>query len=105
MDRFMVHLKNSNYSPKDAEIILSNSRDLSYGMNLTIRDCRVSSKFIELDVSVPENNLELLLEKLLPVGKVDHSSILLKNKLKKTSQSKMGFFILIMKDFGKAMRL
>ena len=73
MERFMLHLKNSNYTPKDARIILMNSRDLSYGMNLIIRDCRVSSKFIELDVSVPKNNLELLLEKLVSIGKVDHS--------------------------------
>jgi len=70
MDRFMVHLKNSAYTTKDAQSILLNSRDLSYGMNLTIRDCRVSSKFIELDVSVPKTNLELLLEKLLSIGKL-----------------------------------
>jgi len=56
----MVHLKNSDYEPKDAKNILSNSRDLTYGMTVTIRDCRVSSKFIELDVSVHQNNLELL---------------------------------------------
>tara|TARA_B100000378_G_scaffold94529_1_gene74665 strand:- start:38 stop:586 length:549 start_codon:yes stop_codon:yes gene_type:complete len=88
----MVHLKNSNYSPKDAEIILSNSRDLSYGMNLTIRDCRVSSKFIELDVSVPENNLELLLEKLLPVGKVDHSRHIIEEQIEKNQSIKDGIF-------------
>jgi len=54
----MVHLKNSDYEPKDAKNILSNSRDLTYGMTVIIRDCRVSSKFIELDVSVHQNNLE-----------------------------------------------
>ena len=47
MDRFMVHLKNSRYTPKDAETILSNSRDLAYRMNLTIRDCSISNKFID----------------------------------------------------------
>ena len=79
----MLHLKNSNYTPKDARIILMNSRDLSYGMNLIIRDCRVSSKFIELDVSVPKNNLELLLEKLVSIGKVDHSRHIIEEKIEK----------------------
>jgi len=59
----MLHLKNSDYTPNDANNILLNSRDLAYGMNLIIRVCRVTSKLIELDVSVPKNVLELLLEK------------------------------------------
>ena len=79
----MLHLKNSNYIPKDAKTILSNSRDLTYGMTVTIRDCRVSSKFIELDVSVHKNNLELLLEKLSSIEQIDHSRHILKKKLRK----------------------
>jgi len=39
----MVHLKNSDYEPKDAKNFLSNSRDQTYGITVTIRDCRVSS--------------------------------------------------------------
>ena len=92
MDRFMVHLKNSAYTTKDAQSILLNSRDLSYGMNLTIRDCRVSSKFIELDVSVPITNLELLLEKLLPIGKVDHSRHIIEEQIEKNQSIKDGIF-------------
>jgi len=88
----MVHLKNSAYTAKDAKSILLNSRDLSYGMNLTIRDCRVSSKFIELDVSVPKTNLELLLEKLLPIGKVDHSRHIIEEQIEKNQSIKDGIF-------------
>jgi len=88
----MVHLKNSGFTPKDAERILSNSRDLSYGMHLTIRDCRVSSKFIELDVSVPKNNLELLLKKLLPIGKIDHSRHVIEEQIEKNQLIKDGVF-------------
>ena len=58
----MLHLKNSDYTPKDAKTVRSDARDLTYGMSVVIRDCRISSKFIELDVSVHKNNLELLLE-------------------------------------------
>ena len=92
MDRFMVHLKNSDYTAKDAKSLLFNSRDLSYGMNLTIRDCRVSSKFIELDVSVPKTNLELLLEKLLSIGKVDHSRHIIEEQIEKNQSIKDGIF-------------
>ena len=88
----MLHLKNSNYIPKDARIILMNSRDLSYGMNLIIRDCRVSSKFIELDVSVPKNNLELLLEKLVSIGKVVHSRYIIEEQIEKNQLINDGIF-------------
>ena len=92
MERFMVHLKNYNYTPKDAKTILVNSRDLSYGMNLTIRDCRISSKFVELDVSAPKNNLELLLEKLVSIGKVDHSRHIIEEQIEKNQLINDGIF-------------
>jgi len=92
MDRFMIHLKNSGYTPKEAEAIRSNARDLSYGMHLTIRDCRVSSKFIELDVSIPKSNLELLLEKLLPIGKVGNSRHITEEQIEKNQSIKDGIF-------------
>ena len=92
MDRFMVHLKNSDHTPKDAKSILSDSRDLAYGINLIIRDCRVSNKFIELDISIPETNLELLLEKLLPIGKVDHFRHVIEEPIAKNQLIKDGIF-------------
>ena len=88
----MLHLKNSDYTPKDAKNILSNSRDLSYGMTVIIRDCRVSSKFIELDVSVHRNNLELLLEKLGSVGQIDHHRHIIEEVIEKNQLIKDGIF-------------
>ena len=88
----MLHLKNSNYIPKDAKTILSNSRDLSYGMTVIIRDCRVSSKFIELDVSLHKNNLELLLEKLASVGQIDHHRHIIEEVMEKNQLIKDGIF-------------
>jgi len=79
----MLHLKNSRYLPKDANTILINSRDLIYGMTAIIRDCRVSSKFIELDISVHKNNLELLLEKLTSIGKTDHARLIIEEEIEK----------------------
>jgi len=88
----MLHLKNSSYVPKDAKTILSNSRDLTYGMTVTIRDCRISSKFIELDVSVHKNNLELLLEKLVSIGQIDHSRHIIEEEIDKNQLIKDGIF-------------
>ena len=92
MDRFMLHLKNSDYVPKDAKTILSNSRDLTYGMTVNIRDCRISSKFIELDVSIHKSNLELLIEKLASIGNIDNSRHIIEEKIEKNQLIKDGIF-------------
>ena len=58
----MLHLKNDSvYDRKMAHDILLQSRDLAYGMNLILRDCRVSKKYVELDISVPQAFLEELI--------------------------------------------
>ena len=90
MDRFMLHLKNSKYLPKDATTILHDSRDLIYGMTAVIRDCRVSSKFIELDISVHKNNLELLLEKLSSIGQNGNSRLIIEEEIEKEQLVKDG---------------
>ena len=88
----MLHLKNSDYIPKDAKTILSNSRDLTYGMTVNIRDCRISSKFIELDVSIHKSNLELLIEKLVSIGNIDNSRHIIEEKIEKNQLIKDGIF-------------
>ena len=90
MDRFMLHLKNSKYLPKDATTILHDSRDLIYGITAVIRDCRVSSKFIELDISVHKNNLELLLEKLSSIGQNGNSRLIIEEEMEKDQLVKDG---------------
>ena len=90
MDRFMLHLKNSKYLPKDATTILHDSRDLIYGITAVIRDCRVSSKFIELDISVHKNNLELLLEKLSSIGQNGDSRLIIEEEMEKDQLVKDG---------------
>ena len=90
MDRFMLHLKNSKYLPKDATTILHDSRDLIYGITAVIRDCRVSSKIIELDISVHKNNLELLLEKLSSIGQNGDSRLIIEEEMEKDQLVKDG---------------
>ena len=70
----MLHLKNSsNLNRKMAKDILRESRRLASGMDLILRDCRISKKYVELDTSIPKSNLDELIEKLSPIGPLDHA--------------------------------
>ena len=74
MDRYMLHLKNtSNLNRKMAKDILRESRRLASGMDLILRDCRISKQFIEIDTSILQSNLDQLIEKLSPIGPLDHA--------------------------------
>jgi uncharacterized protein len=53
MQRYIVHLKNSSYTPKNAVALLHTAREL-VEPKVTVRDARVSNKYIELDISTPE---------------------------------------------------
>ncbi len=90
MDRFMLHLKNENYIPKDASELLHQSRDLSSGMNVTIRDTRVSRKFLEFDVSIKKENLDEFLTKMKPLGELDHAKHVVEEEIPKEDAIKDG---------------
>ena len=91
MDRYMLHLtNNSKFSRKNAKIILRDSRDLSYGMNRILRDCRVSRKYIELDTSIPESHLDELIKKLSSIGKLDHAKHVIEETFEKEEAVSLG---------------
>ena len=70
----MLHLKNSsNLDRKMAKDILRESRRLASDMDLILRDCRISKKYVELDTSISQSNLDELIEKLSPIGHLDHA--------------------------------
>jgi len=90
MDRFMLHLKNENYVPKDASQLLHQSRDLCSGMNVTIRDTRVSRQFLEFDVSINKENLDVLVTKMKPLGELDHAKHVVEEEIPKEDAIKDG---------------
>ena len=69
----MIHLKNSGYVPKDATKLLLQARSISSEMDITIRDVRVSSRYLEFDVSIKKVELDHLIQKLEPIGPLDHA--------------------------------
>jgi len=80
----MIHLKNSsNLDRKMAKDILRKSRHLASGMDLILRDCRVSKKYIEFDTSIPQSNLDELIEKLSSIGPLDHAKHVVEETVEK----------------------
>ena len=74
MERYMLHLKNSSdLNRKMAKDILRQSRRLATGMDLILRDCRVSKKYVEFDTSISQSSLDELVEKLSSIGPLDHA--------------------------------
>ena len=51
--RYMVYLDNLQFLPTDADLILKKSRELTNSIEfIIIRDCRIATMFIELDISL-----------------------------------------------------
>ena len=72
MERYMLHLKNSSdLNRKMAKDILRKSRVIVSGMNLTLRDCRVSKKYVEFDTTISKSDLDELIEKLSSIGRLE----------------------------------
>ena len=63
MTRYIIHLQNNGYNVKNARELLFRARNLADD-NIIIRDSRISSKYIEFDISISDEKLENLLLKL-----------------------------------------
>ena len=68
MERYMIHLKNEKYLPKDSRKLVYRARSLCSGMQASVRVARVASGFIEFDVGVDAQDLDALVERLGPIG-------------------------------------
>lgn len=77
----MLHLKNTGFSPQDTSELLERARTL--GKGCTIRDCRVSTKYVEFDVSISKVRLDILVEKLKLIAPLDHARLVIEEHLEK----------------------
>ena len=88
----MIHLKNSsNLDRKMAKDILRRSRRLASGMDLILRDCRVSKKYVEFDTTIPQSNLDELVEKFSSIGSLDHAKHVVKEIVEKDSNNNLTY--------------
>lgn len=70
LSRYMIYLENERYLPDDASSLLSICRNVLREYNIIIRDIRVASYFLELDISISPFVLEQVKSKLTQVGSV-----------------------------------
>ncbi|MFQ5440063.1 MAG: DUF309 domain-containing protein [Nitrosopumilaceae archaeon] len=83
MARFMVHLKNDKYRPSDSRELVYKARDLCSDMNASVRVARVATKFVEFDVEVEKDELDLLVKKLNPIGELDNARHIVEENIDK----------------------
>jgi uncharacterized protein len=68
MQRYMVHLQNRSHTPKDATALLYRAREL-VEPEVTVRDVRVSKKYIEFDTSLPDDmKVDRLISRLAEIS-------------------------------------
>jgi uncharacterized protein len=90
MDRFMLHLKNDGFLPSDSGSLLADARRLASGFDAIIRDCRVSTKYIEFDVSIDKSKMDALVEKLRHIAPLDHAREVVEEHIEKEDAIKLG---------------
>ena len=88
----MLHLKNKGYSPKNSQELVHKARDLCSDMEASIRVARVASDFVELDVSVDQDKMKFLVEKLSPIGSLDNARHVFEEEIAKEKGIKDGIF-------------
>ena len=86
----MIHLKNSGYVPQDAKKLLSQADKLVDGMHAIVRDARVSSRYVEFDVSISKDYLDLLVKKMEAIGSLDHARHLIEEEMEKEESVEKG---------------
>lgn len=79
----MVHLINSGYVPTDAKTLLAKADQLTSEMNVIVRDMRVSTKYLEFDVSVKKEELDQVIKKFQSIGSLNDARHVVEEKIEK----------------------
>lgn len=88
--RCMVYLKNERYLPKDATSILSLSRNIFQDDKIIIRDVRVASHFLELDISIPASSeIEKIKSKFSQIATIIEIDRIIEKELHKKESIKL----------------
>jgi predicted metal-dependent hydrolase len=79
----MIHLRNSGFMPHDAPVLLAKAGQLVSEFGGIVRDSRVSKRYLEFDVSIEKQHLDLLVEKLKPIGKLEDARHIVEENIEK----------------------
>lgn len=92
MERYLLHFKNEKYIPKDSRELVYKARDLVSDMNVSVRLARVARKFVEFDVAAEKEDLDMLVERLSPIGSIDNIRHVVEEEIGKEQGVKDGIF-------------
>ena len=88
----MLHLQNERYTPSDSRNLVYKARDLVSNMKASVRVARVATKFVEFDVEVDKEDLDMLIEKLSPIGKLADARHIAEENIEKEKGIEDGIF-------------
>jgi hypothetical protein len=88
----MIHLKNNKYQPTHSSDLVHKARELCSNIHASVRVARVANKFVELDVSADSDELNLIVEKLSPIGEMVNVRHIIEEKIEKEEGIKDGVF-------------
>jgi hypothetical protein len=83
-------MQNIGYFPEDTDALLVKARKYTSGMGAIIRDSRVSTKYVEFDVSVDKSKMDSLIQKLKPIAPLDHVKHVIEEHIEKEDAIKLG---------------
>ena len=92
MARYMLHLQNNGYSPSNSRSLVHQARDLCSLIKASIRVARVATNFVEFDVDVDEDKLDIVVEKLSPIGSLVNARHVVEEEIEKEQGIKDGIF-------------
>ena len=92
MARYMLYLKNNGYTPENSSNLVHKARELCSKIKASVRVARVATNFVEFDVDVNEEELDIVVEKLSPIGSLVNARHVVEEEIKKEDGIKDGIF-------------
>ena len=88
----MLHFKNTKYGPEHSREIIYKARDLTSDLDASVRVARIARKFVEIDVGVEKEDLDILVEKLSLIGPIDNIRHVFEEEIEKEQGITDGIF-------------
>jgi len=93
VERYLLNFKNEKYLPQNCRELAYKARDLaSEKKNVSVRLARVATKFIEFDVAAKQEDLDILVERLSPIGDLDNIRHVVEEQIEKEQGITDGIF-------------
>jgi len=84
MHRYIIYLKNQNYSSEQADWLLTKARSLVSDIGVIIRDTRVATRHVEFDTSVPENgSIDEVLRRFTTISPILEYELIVEKRMQK----------------------